>query len=158
MVFDAIFNNISVISRWSVLLVENTGVPGKNHRPVANHWQTLSHNVVSSHWQTLSHNVVSNHWQTLSHNVVSSHWQTLSHNVVSNHWQTLSHNVVSSTPRLSGIKLATSIVIGKGSCKSNYHMTTKPRRPLVVLKKKNVLDTVMKTYFEKFSKSLNFIC
>ena len=29
------FNNISVIS--SVLLVEETGVPGENHRPVASH-------------------------------------------------------------------------------------------------------------------------
>ena len=25
------------ISRWSVLLVEETGVPGENHRPIANH-------------------------------------------------------------------------------------------------------------------------
>jgi hypothetical protein len=32
MVFDATFNNISVIScGWSVLLVEKTGVPGENH-------------------------------------------------------------------------------------------------------------------------------
>jgi hypothetical protein len=29
-------------------LVEGTGVPGENHRPVTGHWQTLSHNVVSS--------------------------------------------------------------------------------------------------------------
>jgi hypothetical protein len=29
-------------------LVEETGVPGENHRPVASHWQTLSYNVVSS--------------------------------------------------------------------------------------------------------------
>jgi hypothetical protein len=48
MVFNATFNNISVISWRSALLVEETGVPGKNHRTVANHWQTLSHNVVSS--------------------------------------------------------------------------------------------------------------
>jgi hypothetical protein len=41
MVFNASFNNISVISWWSVLLVEETGVPGENHRPVASHWQTL---------------------------------------------------------------------------------------------------------------------
>jgi hypothetical protein len=41
-------NNISVISWRSVLLVEETGVPGENHRPVASHWQTLSYNVVSS--------------------------------------------------------------------------------------------------------------
>ena len=48
MVFNATFNNISVISWWSVLLVEKTGVPGENYRSVASHWQTLSHNVVSS--------------------------------------------------------------------------------------------------------------
>jgi hypothetical protein len=29
-------------------MVEETGVPGENHRPVASHWQTLSYNVVSS--------------------------------------------------------------------------------------------------------------
>ena len=46
MVFNATFNNISVISWQSVLLVEETRGPGENHRPVANHWQTLSHNVV----------------------------------------------------------------------------------------------------------------
>ena len=37
----------------SVLLVEETRVPGENHRPVANRRHTLSHNVVSStprHW------------------------------------------------------------------------------------------------------------
>ena len=43
MVFSATFNNISVILWWSVLLVEETGVPGENHWSVANHWQTLSH-------------------------------------------------------------------------------------------------------------------
>jgi hypothetical protein len=31
MVFNATFNNISVISWWSVLLVEETRVPGENH-------------------------------------------------------------------------------------------------------------------------------
>jgi hypothetical protein len=49
MVFNATFNNISVISWLSVLLVEETGVPGENHLPVASHWQTLSHNVL---WST----------------------------------------------------------------------------------------------------------
>ena len=50
MVFNVIFNNISVISWRSVLLLlmEETGVPGENHRHVAIHWQTSSHNVVSS--------------------------------------------------------------------------------------------------------------
>jgi hypothetical protein len=48
MVFNATFNNISFISRRSVLLMEETGVPGKNYRPAASHRQTVSHNVVSS--------------------------------------------------------------------------------------------------------------
>jgi hypothetical protein len=42
MVFNSTFNNISVIAWWSVLLVEDTGVPGENHQPVVSHWQTLS--------------------------------------------------------------------------------------------------------------------
>ena len=46
MVFNATFNNISVISWRSVLLVKETGVIGEYNRPVASHWQTLSHNVV----------------------------------------------------------------------------------------------------------------
>ena len=37
MVFNITFNNISVISWQSVLLVEETGVPGENHRPAASH-------------------------------------------------------------------------------------------------------------------------
>jgi hypothetical protein len=37
MVLNATFNNISVITWRSVLLVEETGVPGENHRPVASH-------------------------------------------------------------------------------------------------------------------------
>ena len=48
MVFNATFNNISVVSWQLVLSVEETGIPGENHRPVASHRQTLSHNVVSS--------------------------------------------------------------------------------------------------------------
>ena len=47
-VFNATFTNISVISWRSVLLVDETGVPRENHRPVPSYWQTLSHNVVSS--------------------------------------------------------------------------------------------------------------
>jgi hypothetical protein len=48
MVFNATFNNISVISWQSVLLMEEARVPGENHWHVASHWQTLSHNIVSS--------------------------------------------------------------------------------------------------------------
>ena len=50
-VFNTTFKNISVILWQSVLLVEETVVPGENH------WQTISHNVVSS---TLHHEWGSN--------------------------------------------------------------------------------------------------
>jgi hypothetical protein len=46
MVFNVTFNKISVISRRSVLLVEETRVPEEHHRPIASHWQTLSQNVI----------------------------------------------------------------------------------------------------------------
>ena len=46
-VFVATFNSISLISWRSVLLVEETGVPGEIHRHAASNWQTVSHNVVS---------------------------------------------------------------------------------------------------------------
>ena len=46
--FNATFNNISVISWRLVLLVRETVVPGENHWPIASHWQILSDNVVLS--------------------------------------------------------------------------------------------------------------
>ena len=78
MVFNATFNNITVISWWSVLLVEELGVRRENHRPATSHQQILSHNFALS------------------------------------------------TPRMSGFKHTTSVVIRNdctGSCKSNYHKT-----------------------------------
>jgi hypothetical protein len=46
MVFNDTFNNILDISWRSVLLVEETGVPGENHRPAIGYWHTVSYNVV----------------------------------------------------------------------------------------------------------------
>jgi hypothetical protein len=37
MVFNTTFNNISVLLWQSVLLMEETGLPGENHRPAASH-------------------------------------------------------------------------------------------------------------------------
>jgi hypothetical protein len=45
-VFNATFNTISVISWWSVLLVEETGVPGEYHRPVASYLTNVLY-----HWK-----------------------------------------------------------------------------------------------------------
>jgi len=47
MKFNATFNNNLVKSWTSVLLMEETEVPGENHR-AASHYQTLSHNIVTS--------------------------------------------------------------------------------------------------------------
>jgi len=41
MLYNTTFKNISVISWQSVLLVEETGVPGENQRPVVGHLKTL---------------------------------------------------------------------------------------------------------------------
>ena len=52
---DAIYNNIRIAQypiqdhlqyhvHLHVLLLEETGVHGENHRPAVSHWQTLSHN------------------------------------------------------------------------------------------------------------------
>jgi hypothetical protein len=48
MAINVTFQTTSAVSSLSVLLVEESGVPGENHRPVASHWQTFSHNVASS--------------------------------------------------------------------------------------------------------------
>ena len=48
MVFNTTFSNISVISWRSVLLMEETGIPGKKHESALSHRQILSHKVVSS--------------------------------------------------------------------------------------------------------------
>jgi hypothetical protein len=47
MVFNATFNNISVISWLSVLLEEETGVPGENHQPVEQVTDKLYHIMLS---------------------------------------------------------------------------------------------------------------
>jgi hypothetical protein len=44
MLVNAAINNISVILLQSALLVDETGKPRENHRPVTSHRQTLSHN------------------------------------------------------------------------------------------------------------------
>jgi hypothetical protein len=46
MVVNAMFNNISVTSCLSVLVVEETEGPGENHRHVSSYLQTLSYNDV----------------------------------------------------------------------------------------------------------------
>ena len=45
-VLNTTFNNILVILWWSVLLVEETGVPGENHGPVSSHWQILYNDIM----------------------------------------------------------------------------------------------------------------
>jgi hypothetical protein len=66
MVFNVTFNNISVISWRSFLLVEETVLPEENHWPATSHWQTLSHNVVledTSPWTGFELNLSGDwHW------------------------------------------------------------------------------------------------
>jgi hypothetical protein len=92
MVFNATFNNISVISWRSDLFVEETRVPCGNHRPVVSYWQMLSLNfIVCLMVFNATFNTISDKfywWRTSgisgeNHRPVTSHWQTLLHNVVS---------------------------------------------------------------------------
>ena len=55
MVFNATFNNISAIS-WQSGLLEETGGPRENQRPVEAHCQTLSHEVNLTMSEFRSHN------------------------------------------------------------------------------------------------------
>ena len=66
MVFNATFNNISDISWRSVLLVEETGVPGENHRPVASRWQTLLLKVNSQYTVLKINNIKNNKIHNIS--------------------------------------------------------------------------------------------
>ena len=50
MVFNATFNNISVVSWRSVLLVEESGGPRENLQPVSSHWQTYHMLLYTSPW------------------------------------------------------------------------------------------------------------
>jgi hypothetical protein len=66
MVFNATFNNISVISWHSFFFVEVSGEHRGNHRPSTCHWQTLSCNVVSStsphEWDSIDNFSGDRHW------------------------------------------------------------------------------------------------
>ena len=48
MMLNSTFSNISIISWWSVILVDETGIPGENHRPTASHWQSSSYHALST--------------------------------------------------------------------------------------------------------------
>ena len=56
LVFNATFNNISVISWRSVLLMEETGVPRENHRPAASNIQLLHLNEINMRFYGAEYN------------------------------------------------------------------------------------------------------
>ena len=72
MVFNATFNDISVISCRSVLLEEETGVPGENHRPVPSHsipfkTQNKSFLCHTSHLKSTKQIILLSHLKPLKH-------------------------------------------------------------------------------------------
>jgi hypothetical protein len=102
MVFNAIFNNIgfSVISGRSVLLVEETGVPGENLSQVNDKLYHIM--LYTSTWLRFELTSVVMGTDCLGN--CKSYYHTITATTAASHWQTLSHNVTSSTPRLSGIR------------------------------------------------------
>ena len=142
MVLNATFNNISAISWWLVLLVEENRVQDKttNLSPDTDKLYHIMlyrvHLTISGFWFVLwcLANVTFNNIAVISWRSVllveetgiprENHWP------VASHWETLSHNVLSRykyTSPWTGFELTTLVVIGTdctGSCKSNYHTIT----------------------------------
>jgi hypothetical protein len=112
-------NNISVISWRSVLLVEETGVPGENHRPVGSHWQTLSHNdIVES--GVKHHNLNTNPQYCICfHDFRTFFPSKCVNNCTFN--VNFQFNCVLLFPGLTFSHMFKKVV---GSCKSNYQTTT----------------------------------
>jgi hypothetical protein len=102
-VFNSTFNNSSIISWQSILLVEETIVCGENHRPVSSDRQTLSQNVVEYTIPWMGFKLT-----TLTNFITSC--------CIEHTW--------------TRFELIMLVVIGTdctGSCKSNYHtITTAP--------------------------------
>jgi hypothetical protein len=140
MVFNATFSNISGISWRSVLLVEETRVPGENHRHFASRWQIKLYHfmlyrvhcrnrMVVGFTHTCAINVY-HHWGRHGRMVVRfTHTCAIS---VYHHWQVadklnfITLCCIGYTSPLAGFELTTLVVICTdctGSCKSNYHTT-----------------------------------
>jgi hypothetical protein len=119
MVFNSTFNNISVISWRSVLLVEETGTPRENRRPAASRWMLYRVHLVWAGFQLTTLVVIGT-------NCIGS--------CKSNY-----HPITATTAPL--------VVIGTnciGSCKSNYHpitATTAPPRMSFWISLKHALNT-----------------
>jgi hypothetical protein len=117
MVFKATFNNMSVISWRSVLLVEETGIPEENHRPVASHWHSGMLTSIYTRYCDYVRSATSFRELGIEVNchcikyvvrlwnyfIIQQYvmWDELpeeNHRPVASHWQALSHNVVSNIP------------------------------------------------------------
>ena len=122
MVFNATINNISVISRWSVLLVEETGEPRENHQPAASHWNLYHIILYTSPWSKfeLTTSVV------IGTDCICSFKSNLIAFVV------LNPTTIRSRPRRPLIKLC--IIFGqvnhKGVVKQGFNLTTNYSRSL----------------------------
>ena len=77
--FNDTFNNISVTLWRSVLLMEETGVPGENHRPVASHWKQTYH--IKLYWVHLIMNGVQTHNSCRSCSVIIWHLEVRYSNI-----------------------------------------------------------------------------
>jgi hypothetical protein len=79
MVFSTTFNNIFAILWLRIVLVEETGWSGENHRPAVSYWQTLSHKATSN---TLVQSEDYYSISSLKQQSVDRHVAPLGHNIL----------------------------------------------------------------------------
>jgi hypothetical protein len=145
MVLNTTFSNISVISWWSVLLMEETRVHRETHRPATSHWQMLSEHIdkANTGWRTCYHCSFSRD-VSLRANKANTGWRTCYHcsfsrdvslraNKANTGWRICYHCRFSRDVSLRAtspwvrLELKTLVVIFTdctGSCKPNYQTLT----------------------------------
>jgi hypothetical protein len=91
MVLNATFNNISAISWWSVLLEEETGVPGENHRPATSHIMLYRVHIGWEGFELTALVVIGTDW--IDSYKSNYHTITTMIYIATNHWYTSVHQI-----------------------------------------------------------------
>ena len=120
----------------SFFLVQETGLPGENHRPATSHWQTLSHNDVLTPWH--EHLTCAGFELNVSGVLKGTckKYDKTNYDSCSMTWW---YNVVSSTSHLSGIRTHN---CGGDRYLLDRYMRSRPWQPLILSSNAFINDDV----------------